>query len=240
MIELLNADAREVDLPAPGCLIVDPPWDDPELVEWAAELYRRETPPSTLVFTGPRHLGRTIELFGPPRWSFVWDTVNTWSTGKTGPLERHKLALHYGDRYDRDAGLFGSEPSTHDHAGRETLAGRRLSDVYARSLRWLHHPAQGADPGEGSTSDRFKRRRADPALRHAKPIEWVRCLIACTDPDGGTVVDPFAGSGTSLIAARQLDRPAFGVELDPDTYAYARHALDHETRLGITSQPRLF
>ena len=35
-------------------------------------------------------------------------------------------------------------------------------------------------------------------------------------PPGGLVVDPFAGSGTTLAVARKLSRRAVGIELNPD------------------------
>jgi len=40
-----------------------------------------------------------------------------------------------------------------------------------------------------------------------------RCIVATTDP-GDIVLDPFAGSGTTLRAAKDLGRKAIGVELD--------------------------
>ena len=46
---------------------------------------------------------------------------------------------------------------------------------------------------------------------HSKPLGLMERLIYQTV---GTVADPFAGSGSTLIAARNLGRPSIGVELE--------------------------
>lgn len=49
-----------------------------------------------------------------------------------------------------------------------------------------------------------------------KPLPLVtRAVELCTPPDG-TVLDPFAGSGTSFIACEQSGRTCYGVELSPE------------------------
>jgi site-specific DNA-methyltransferase (adenine-specific) len=48
-----------------------------------------------------------------------------------------------------------------------------------------------------------------------KPLELVRRLVAAACPPGGLVVDPFAGSGTTLVACEALGRRWLGCELDP-------------------------
>lgn len=48
------------------------------------------------------------------------------------------------------------------------------------------------------------------------PPELVRRPILATVPEGGIVLDPFFGSGTTAVMARRLGRKAWGVELNPD------------------------
>jgi site-specific DNA-methyltransferase (adenine-specific) len=52
-----------------------------------------------------------------------------------------------------------------------------------------------------------------------------RIIKACSDP-GSLVLDPFAGSGTTLVTAKKLGRRYLGFELSPDYAAQARKRLD--------------
>jgi site-specific DNA-methyltransferase (adenine-specific) len=47
-----------------------------------------------------------------------------------------------------------------------------------------------------------------------KPLSLMEYLLTlCSTPTGGVVLDPFAGSGTTLVAAKRLGRTCIGVEL---------------------------
>ena len=58
------------------------------------------------------------------------------------------------------------------------------------------------------------------------PIELVeRCVLAMTDP-GDVVLDPFAGVGSTLLAAVRHDRRAVGIERSADYCGIAQERLD--------------
>src|SRR5699024_1825223 len=49
-----------------------------------------------------------------------------------------------------------------------------------------------------------------------KPLALMEWLVSLIVPPGGTVLDPFAGSGTTLEAARNKNFHAIGIEQDAD------------------------
>jgi DNA modification methylase len=57
------------------------------------------------------------------------------------------------------------------------------------------------------------------------PSELARRCIVTGCPEGGTVLDPFGGAGTTGLVADQLQRNAVLVELNPDYIAIARRRI---------------
>jgi site-specific DNA-methyltransferase (adenine-specific) len=60
-----------------------------------------------------------------------------------------------------------------------------------------------------------------------KPIAALMPLIESFSRPGDTVLDPFSGSGSTLLAAKRLGRLYIGVELDSNYHAIARRRLGH-------------
>lgn len=59
-----------------------------------------------------------------------------------------------------------------------------------------------------------------------KPVSALLPLIETFSKPGGLVLDPFAGSGSTLLAARMLGRPYLGIELDAGYHALASQRLE--------------
>lgn len=54
-----------------------------------------------------------------------------------------------------------------------------------------------------------------------KPLDIVKNFIINSSAEGDIVLDPFMGSGTTCVAAAQLNRRYFGIELDEISYGIA-------------------
>lgn len=59
----------------------------------------------------------------------------------------------------------------------------------------------------------------------AMPEGLAEFFVQATSPPGGLVVDPFAGSGTTIVVARRLGRRSTGFELHADFVAEARRRI---------------
>ena len=83
---------------------------------------------------------------------------------------------------------------------------------------------QNRERGSGQLSARLRRgsvlrvprKNSQAVNRHPteKPVELLRQLIESSSMLGETVLDPFSGSGSTLVAARIEGRRALGIEID--------------------------
>lgn len=73
--------------------------------------------------------------------------------------------------------------------------------------------------------------RSHPTQKPVPLMEWCLGFL----PNADTILDPFMGSGTTLVACQKLGRHGIGIELDPDYFDIACRRVEEATR-----QPDLF
>lgn len=64
-----------------------------------------------------------------------------------------------------------------------------------------------------------------------KPIELFKWILSNYAKEGQKILDPFLGSGTTLIAAKQLNLTATGIEISPEYCEIARKRIEQQTLL---------
>ncbi len=57
--------------------------------------------------------------------------------------------------------------------------------------------------------------RGERLHKQQSPVQLLTRIVLSSSKAGDTVFDPFAGTGTTLVVAKQLDRNSFGIEIDP-------------------------
>jgi hypothetical protein len=189
----LNLIERLSDGERIASLVFDPEWDSmPNAIPGFD---------SVLAFCDGATIGDVISRYGSAMtWLFVWDCVSSWYTPNR-PLKRGKLCCWYGNvkSYNFDGAHYGDSGKSRNvwnTRGEYNFVpdprGKHLSDVFSEPITQAHSQSEH---------------------NHSKPIDWMRMLIAnCTT---GTVLDPFSGSGTSVMACEQLKRSCRAIEISP-------------------------
>ncbi|MEV7472251.1 site-specific DNA-methyltransferase [Pseudarthrobacter oxydans] len=159
-----------------------------------------------------------------------------WAHHGGGVGKKTKTVKHSGIQNDqntaaRDAVLriFGDRPgivfgawAQQVPAAKQTLVWRKPADSgvigsttgYRRDVELIfltgNHPKRSASRSSVFTTDSGMGSYLN-GHPHAKPVPLMEELISWTS---GVIADPFAGSGTTLVAAKNLGQKVIGVELE--------------------------
>ena len=115
----------------------------------------------------------------------------------------------------------------HDHLVKDPFVLGRSNYHRRYEPLWYGWPDDGPSSYVGGRAQddvweipRPRRSEVHPTM---KPVELVARAIANSSVSGQIVLDPFLGSGSTLIAAEQTGRRGYGMELDP---RYAQVAIE--------------
>lgn len=113
----------------------------------------------------------------------------------------------------------GQQRSTHSDSERVSGRAKELRD---RGFYFLKYHPNGSKPGD--VWDILPEDTQGRSVHFAPyPVDLCRRPILATCPEGGIVLDPFCGTGTTLFAARGLGRKSVGIDVSD---AYLRLSRD--------------
>lgn len=158
----------------------------------------------------------------------IWTKPNAMPSSVRDRLSNryeHLFLFSKRSRYWFDLDAIREPHKTIDSFNRPDHVPKRQRNVggrtggFTRSSGTLTYPEGGKNPGDVWSIST----RPYPAAHFAVfPIELpIRCIKAGCKP-GGTVLDPFSGSGTTGASARRLGRRYIGIDLNSDYHDLAK------------------
>ena len=72
-----------------------------------------------------------------------------------------------------------------------------------------------------------------------KPLSLMRWLIKLITPPGGIILDPFAGSGSTCVAAEQLGFQWIGIEMEHEYVEISRLRIEYARKQKSNKQLEL-
>ena len=97
---------------------------------------------------------------------------------------------------------------------------------------------KGSSSWNGSRTEHslwaFDRPHTSPLHPTTKPVEIIAKAITLSSLPGDSILDPFLGSGTTMVAAEQLGRICYGMEIEPK---YVAVTLERMSGMGL--EPKL-
>lgn len=98
------------------------------------------------------------------------------------------------------------------------------------------YEAEAVDDGRNKPIDNpFLRGKTSRKNTHptVKPLSLMQYLVRLVTPPGGVVLDPFAGSGSTLLAAEREGFDSIGIELNPEYCEIARARLSAPMQMAM-------
>ena len=169
------------------------------------------------------------------RW-LVWNYRNKANLG-TDWGRSHESILHFRKseefslRVDNVRIPYGNH--TLKYPGHPQATTSQFGNGKPRAEEWLPNPL-GAKPKDvieiPTTCNGMGEKTPHPTQ---KPEELLRKLLLAASDEGQTVLDPFSGSGTTLVVAEQLRRKWLGCDISSEYNGWAVNRIENVRKLSI-------
>lgn len=241
-VTLITGDCRDVlaTLPA-SCFdacVTDPPYGDTSLdwdrqcVGWLPAVARVLRPTCSLwVFGSLRFLAPLIQQAEREGFRLAQDIVWEKQNGTGFHADRfrrvHEHAVHlYRGKWGE---LYKAPQYTADETPRATR--RKKRPTHTGHLDAAHYVSEDGGPRLMRSVLAVRNEHGRAVHPTQKPVGIVEPMILYSVPPGGSVLDPFAGSGTTGIAAVRHGRRATLIELNPAYADLARERISGDAPL---------
>lgn len=242
-LTIINADMRDALASLPDasvdCVVTDPPYGetslrwDKRVPEWPSFVRRVLKPTGSMwVFGSLRMFMETASDFVGWRQSHdvIWEKHN--GTGLFNDRFRrvHEIAVHFYRDDAAWAAIYKSPQFTNDARARTVRKKGRPAQWIGATGETLYRSEDGG-PRLMRSVQQVRSEHGVAEHPTQKPIGIVEPLLLYACPPGGTVLDPFAGSGTTGLVAARHGMSAILVEGNPDFAALCQRRFDGDAPL---------
>lgn len=213
------------------CAIVDPPYGDTSLAwdrrddSWIPHVAAALRPAASLwVFGSLRYVAPLFAKLALAGFQYSQDIVWEKQNGTGFHADRFRRVHEHAVLFYRGAwrDVFHETQYTMDATARAVR--RKKRPTHTGNIEAGHYISHDGGPRMRRSVLKIRNEHGRAIHPTQKPVELVELLVRYSCPPGGTVVDPFAGSCTTAIAARNAGRASVMVEIDADmlTSGYQR------------------
>jgi len=171
------------------------------------------------------------DVFGEEnfRSEIIW-TYKRWSNSKKGLLPGHQTILFYSktNKYKFNVVYTEYSPTTNiDQILQERIRDNRGKVIYKYDNNGETVLSKGKKgvPMSDVWEIPFLNPKAKERVGYPtqKPIELLERIISISTNDGDIVLDPFCGSGTTIVAAKLINREGIGIDINQDAVRIAKN-----------------
>lgn len=156
-------------------------------------------------------------------WRLVQDLVWEKQNGTAAAVDRfrrvHELALQFRRDDAAWADVYKNPVTTPDAVARRVK--RTLQPTHGSVIGESEYETEAGGPRLMRSVLKVKNMHGRAVHPTQKPEGLIEPMLRYSCPPGGVVLDPFAGSGTTLVVAKRLGLRAVGVEVNPEYVAAA-------------------
>ena len=242
MIQILEGDCRDVLRTLPtgsfDCCITDPPYGDTSL-DWDTQCEGWIEPhaatlkpaASVWVFGSMRFLAPLFERMRAAGFRYsqdiVWEKQNGtgFHADRFRRVHEHAVMFYRGDWRD----VYHETQYTTDATAKTVR--RKKRPAHTGHIESGHYVSEDGGPRMQRSVMLVRNEHSRAVHPTQKPVELLLPLVRYSCPPGGSVVDPFAGSGSLAIAARVAGRNATCIEVSQGYAAIARNRINDDAPL---------